>query len=260
MRKFATGVIFGVTGLVACATAAGTGAIELNQACVAEGCFEGDDPGFPVTIQNSGSYRLTSDLEVTSTGSAAILISATSGTTLELGGFTIQGPTTCTGEPTAPGNCTPEPLRSGIQVDGNYAVIANGQVSGFRFGIDCEVSCKVINMTITDSYYDGLNIAPTLDARSLILFDSRLIRNGDDGIQASGRHHLVRDSLFRANGGRGINFGGTSGGVVQGNSVSDNSESSNLGTALVKGNYFDQSSLNVGTVSADDNNCNGTKC
>ncbi len=41
------------------------GVLEINQACVATGCFPGDAPGFPVRIPAPGSYRLTSDLDVT---------------------------------------------------------------------------------------------------------------------------------------------------------------------------------------------------
>ena len=44
---------------------ADNGVLEINQACaVHTGCFSGDDPGLPVTIDSSAgrSYRLTSDL------------------------------------------------------------------------------------------------------------------------------------------------------------------------------------------------------
>jgi hypothetical protein len=46
---------------------AAEGIAEINQTCAVQtGCFAGDSPGFPVTIDGSagGSYRLTSDLSV----------------------------------------------------------------------------------------------------------------------------------------------------------------------------------------------------
>ena len=39
------------------------GVLEINQTCAVQtGCFAGDSPGFPVTITQPGSYRLTSNL------------------------------------------------------------------------------------------------------------------------------------------------------------------------------------------------------
>jgi hypothetical protein len=43
---------------------AGDGKLEINQSCIAVGCFPGDTAGFPVTITSSGSYLLTGNLEV----------------------------------------------------------------------------------------------------------------------------------------------------------------------------------------------------
>ena len=58
----------------------------------------GDAPGFPVTISESGSYRLTSNLVVTEAGVTAIEITADD-VTIDLAGFSIVGPNTCTGTP-----------------------------------------------------------------------------------------------------------------------------------------------------------------
>lgn len=80
---------------------ASDGVYEINQVCATQtGCFGfpipfNDTPGFPVGIWVSGSYRLTSNLNVPN-GAIGILLN-TSDVTLDLGGFTIQGPTVCTG-------------------------------------------------------------------------------------------------------------------------------------------------------------------
>jgi hypothetical protein len=81
------------------------GVLEVNQACAAEGCFSGDEPGLPVTIDGSAgrSFPLTSDLVVPDAATHGIHVLAngqTDGVTLDLGGFTIRGPTTCPDPPT----------------------------------------------------------------------------------------------------------------------------------------------------------------
>lgn len=58
-----------------------------------------DTPGFPVTISQPGSYRLAGNLEVMDPMTTAVQITA-DGVTLDLNGFTISGPNTCTPNPT----------------------------------------------------------------------------------------------------------------------------------------------------------------
>ncbi len=58
-----------------------------------------DTPGFPVTITHPGSYRLSGNLTVTDPSTTAIQITADD-VTLDLNGFTISGPNTCTATPT----------------------------------------------------------------------------------------------------------------------------------------------------------------
>src|SRR5262249_14253614 len=57
-----------------------------------------DTPGFPVTISEAGSYRLDSNLIVPDAGTTAIEITADN-VTLDLGGFSIIGPNSCTPNP-----------------------------------------------------------------------------------------------------------------------------------------------------------------
>ena len=57
------------TSMLAAAGFAGTshavdGVFEISQACVEFGCVPGDSAFFPVTISESGSYRLTSNIIV----------------------------------------------------------------------------------------------------------------------------------------------------------------------------------------------------
>jgi hypothetical protein len=72
------------------------GVVQINQAKALAGAVTaGDGAGFPVTISESGSYRLTSDLTVPDANTNAVSITADS-VTLDLNGFSIAGPTTCT--------------------------------------------------------------------------------------------------------------------------------------------------------------------
>jgi hypothetical protein len=58
----------------------------------------GDAAGFPVTISEPGSYRLNSNLIVTEPSVTVIEITAND-VTLDLAGFSIIGPNTCSGTP-----------------------------------------------------------------------------------------------------------------------------------------------------------------
>src|SRR4051794_31600963 len=73
--------------------------------------YPGDDPGFPVTISQSGSYRLTSNLTVTDLNTTAIRIT-TNSVTLDLNGFSIFGPVVCAKNPTI---CPTPGTGTGIQ-------------------------------------------------------------------------------------------------------------------------------------------------
>jgi hypothetical protein len=77
---------------------AGDGVLEINQACVAAGCFAGDAPDFAVEITPqapAGSFRLTSDLVVLTENTTAISVTR-SGTSIDLAGFGLHGPTSMT--------------------------------------------------------------------------------------------------------------------------------------------------------------------
>ena len=112
------------------------GAYEINQDCVAVGCFPGDDPGFPVQITKPGAYVLTSDLLVNAGAVPGISIAATP-VDLDLNHHAIDGGGSCTGTPVT--NCTPG--------QGNYGILHgygaargtfhlhDGTVHGFTNGI-----------------------------------------------------------------------------------------------------------------------------
>ena len=68
------------------------GVLEINQACASVGCFSGDDPGFPVTIDGAAgrSYRLTSNLGVSNVFTHGIFVKqGANDVSIDLNGFAI---------------------------------------------------------------------------------------------------------------------------------------------------------------------------
>jgi hypothetical protein len=122
--------------------AAVDGVIEINQAKVAAGgVTSGDAPGFPVTISAGGSYRLTSNLVVaaggqpdpqTLTGIQVIVTDGSRAVDIDLNGFAIVGPVTCTwSDPSPSCNADPEASGHGIYVTAGSLHLHDGTIQGF---------------------------------------------------------------------------------------------------------------------------------
>ncbi len=131
MKKLLILCLLSITNL----TLADNGVYAVNDVCNGFGCFPGDTSGFPITITNSGSYRLTSNLVSSSTTDNVIEITADN-VTLDLNGFSIIGPRTCTGD-----NDTLACTNSGMTASGVVAngrkniVVKNGITQGFDTGV-----------------------------------------------------------------------------------------------------------------------------
>jgi hypothetical protein len=83
------GLVLGLTG----SAWAVDGVVDINQArALAGGVSPGDTAGFPVTISQAGSYRLTGNLTVPDANTTAISVAADN-VTIDLNGFSILGPT-----------------------------------------------------------------------------------------------------------------------------------------------------------------------
>lgn len=193
------------------AATAADGVFEINAACVPVGCFAGDDPGWPVRIINSGSYVLTSNL-VLGTGDGTAIITRTAGgtypdgldVTIDLNGFTIDGPTECTGDPLT---CTP--LGTPADTESGYGVlinsagfdstarIRNGTIRGMPLAaISCQPECLVEGVTAVENGFGGFSIDGTIR-------DSQAAYNGGGGISVSNAGS-VENCVARANSGDGF--------------------------------------------------------
>ena len=138
------------------------GVVLINQTnALAGNVTPGDVPGFPVTISQAGSYRLTGNLSVADVNTTAILITAEN-VTLDLNGFTISGPNACTFD----GTVCPQANGVGVQAGvfgtpGPRGVrVFNGTVRGmgshgiFLNGAACAVE-KVISL---GNRLDGIEV------------------------------------------------------------------------------------------------------
>jgi parallel beta helix pectate lyase-like protein len=241
---------------------ASDGVLEINQSCAtAGGCFPGDTAGFPVTISQSGSYRLTGNLAVPS-NTTAIQINAVS-VTLDLGGFIVSGPNACTGYPTT--DCPVKYGNDGIISQQFLVVVRNGSVTGM--GGDgillAGASSEVDHVRVLSC--GGQGIAVSGAGRVTNSFSGGNYLDGirlEDGGQVEGNES-------RANGGSGVTtFGDRLGSAIVGNRVFDNNVNG-IAPASVPGvlvsrnivwsNRVSQITL-AGVFSLGDNLCNGTRC
>lgn len=235
------------------------GAFEINQACVEEGCFDGDDPGFPVNIMSSGVYKLTSSLTVGD--SHGILVNSGLGPVeIDLNGYAVIGPNECSGEPVT--KCNEVTQERGVIAPDGVSV-KNGSVSGFEIGVDC-TGCRMANLHISDNTGSGATAAVGANETGLIARNCIFESNFYHGVRLKGEGNLVEGSIARFNGSAGITGSNAVSGVVRNNTISNNEGTGefvgiNFGAnVLVTGNSFERA-FNGG-VSAEDNSCADVKC
>jgi hypothetical protein len=186
--------------------------IDQNRA-LAGNVTPGDAAGFPVTISQPGSYRLTGNLTVPDIETTAIQIAAES-VTLDLNGFSIIGPAVCTINPTA---CPTVGSGTGIQAGTEQTPrprgirVLNGSVRGMgRAAILLMGDGSFVErVSAVGNAGGGISVAGSV-------ISSSAVQNGSFGIIAT----TVRDSTATENAGDGILL--DIGGVATGNVSSFN--------------------------------------
>ncbi|WP_181918461.1 MULTISPECIES: right-handed parallel beta-helix repeat-containing protein [unclassified Wenzhouxiangella] len=174
------------------------GVFEINQACAeGDGCFSGDSPGFPVQIPESGSYVLTSGLNVPAATNGLDL--STGNVTIDLNGFAIIGPETCNGTPVT--DCSGDSSEAGIRGPiATDVTVRNGKVSGVPgMGIYLDDRAEVLNVRVYENGSAGINLGADSTARGV---SAR--RNGNTGIFL-GPGSTARDIRASGNGLDGVN-------------------------------------------------------
>lgn len=206
--------------------------LEINQACALNGgCFPGDSAGFPVTIDGSAgrSYRLTSDLDLFAVPDTTAVDLDAPYITLDLNGFEIAGPITCSGSG-ASLDCGASGNGDGISLNSNadYVSISNGTIRNMsRHGIGASGDrLTVKNVRARNNARDGLNggfdsIAVNCIAAEngndgyqfgsgSVIKQSTAFGNFADGIRIDGSNGVIDDSTARNNGGQGFEMGHSS--------------------------------------------------
>jgi hypothetical protein len=149
------------------------GVIAIDQAkAEAGGVTSGDAPGFPVTLSQPGSYRLMSNLTVTSPNVHAIEVTSND-VTLDLNGFVIQGPVTCMGGSPATITCSPASNAAGVFAWNKHLVnVRNGTIRGFGVGVYGSYFGRLEDLRIAHVTEMGLNAGNATQVNNNIVYMS----------------------------------------------------------------------------------------
>jgi hypothetical protein len=208
-----------VLAVTPCSLFAVDGVVLIDQSHALSGNITpGDTPGFPVTISQPGSYKLSGNLTVADADTTAILITSEF-VTLDLNGFSISGPVVCTQFPTT---CPAAGKGSGIQANmgfpGPRAIrILNGTVHGMgNFGIVMSGDSTFVEGVSADGNAGGgIEVAGTVvrsgasgngafGILAVTVLNSNATENVGDGIILDASGGVGMDNVASFNGGRGI--------------------------------------------------------
>ncbi|MDX1746121.1 MAG: hypothetical protein R3324_09310 [Halobacteriales archaeon] len=202
------------------------GVIEINQARALAG-GPSDGPGFPVTVSESGSYRLTSDLDVGTTAGGISITAAD--VTIDLNGFEIS---------------TTSGSGNGIAIDStsHNVEIRNGTVRGFNYGVflspGVEIARIVDVRAIGNQEYGFMTQGNGTLVRGCTAADNK---SGFRGFEGS----LILESIAYGNTEYGMVLNGTAWGsnILSGNNGGNTNPQVNAGTSVqVTGNQCGTSS------------------
>lgn len=189
--------------------------IDQNRA-LAGNVTPGDAPGFPVTISQRGSYRLSGNITVPNANTTVIQITADY-VTLDLNGFSISGPVVCTPNPTI---CNLAGSGDGVNAESRQGVrVLNGIVRGMgAFGIDMTSghSNVIERVHILSNELGGIRIV------SGRVVDSVISLNGNTGL-------IVEQSVATGN---IVNSNGANGILANLSTVTGNTASRNQGAGI----------------------------
>jgi len=247
-RSRITSLALLVAALCAAATSAAPrdGRWAIDRVCVPIGCFPGDAPGYPVEVTVPGSYVLTSDLDVSAepapTSTTAIFVSSAA-VDLDLGGFALRGPVTCSGQPLA---CS-EASGSGVGVTTAAGALGlrihDGSISGFgAYGVSLQGdAARLERIRLTNHRLTAVLVYGIGGRLEQLVVN----RNGGAGIFLPGAGGSVRDCSISDNGGSAIVAGAASNleqnvatAVPVGSTAVAVGAGSRLGSSLVTGGSF----------------------
>lgn len=227
-RSLKLGLWAGTFLCFATAASAVDGVIEINQAAAAAGGITpGDTPGFPVTLDRAGSYRLTGNLDVRgepTPQNVSAIVALSDSITIDLNGFEIVGPAVCSGNPPATQiTCMPFGTGAGILHQGNATItVRNGTVRGMGgIGMDLGSNALVEEVRATLNGDDGIRVQSDSIVTKCIAS-----ANADEGISFDGSGSVAVNNVANRNGGSGIAAG-------QDLTATGNSASENFGSGIL---------------------------
>lgn len=197
--------------LLGSAASAAAQATITHEQALAGNVTPGDAPGYPVTISVPGHYVLKGNLQVPSTTGG--IHATVGGVTLDLNGFTVGGPGTCSQGTNNVVTCTHYALAStadrnalsGIRFAGLGNTVRNGTVRGFRGHGVSGGDTVLENLVLHDNRYAGFSSwAVSYVSR---VSGTRILRNGDHGVH-SGAYLIFERSAAIKNGGDGLHVSG----------------------------------------------------
>jgi hypothetical protein len=217
MRSILTPLLF-----LALATpaSASDGVLEINQTCAREtGCFSGDTPGYPVTINGSAgrSYKLTSDIGGVIGLNTNVIEIIADDITIDLAGFRIICTTFTPPFTVAFCSDSGSGTGDGITVDDTSTrkgvEVRNGSVTGVAgAGVRVGDRSVVRGMRISSTGGHGISAGENTVVSSNLVVESGL---GGGGFSLFTIFAIYRDNVFDTEfgGGRGnINGTGTNAG------------------------------------------------
>jgi hypothetical protein len=177
----------------------------------------------PYTISQSGSYVLTRNLSVTS-AQTAITVNADF-VTIDLNGFSIVGPNTCSYNGVGVVSCTASGAGKGIDAGSHTGIVVrNGSVRGTgSTGISTGYMSRVTDVKVSETGSYGISFF----GPGIVLHATVQLSQGA-GINCLWLRCLVLESSVREVSGDGID----SAGIVRGNEVSDVGYDGVNGTSL----------------------------
>jgi hypothetical protein len=213
---------------------------------------------FPFFINQPGSYKLAGPIVVPA-GLSGFVIAAND-VTLDLNGYTVQGPNKCSPSPGGPGVvCTlADATLPGIQVTaaGGSVVVRNGTVRGFAGdGVYLGAGSRAEALTVTENAGLGLYVGSGSVAQGIV---SRFNRRS--GLYASGS--VVSDVTADRNGEAGVGLHGTA--LLRGATLINNAGFAV--SATTASGYRDvvmtspSGAYGIGGVSLGGNLCGGVPC
>ena len=255
MLKMRFALLLSATMVLSLSAFAVDGVVLINQATVnASG-------GFPYKITKAGSYRLSSNLIVPAGKDGIDIMADNVG--LDLNGFTILGPGTCTGRG-ATLTCSGNSGGTGVSSSNNNVSVRNGFVRGMgNWGVSINGRQTVVeevqasqNGTSGASQLVGIAVYGGIVRRCVASY------NYGDGI-SGGSVMEANESGFNRN--NGIVVFGTPGTTVGNSSHENGAFGAFLSNALYGGNVFfgntrGDTTNDGGNVSQNNNSCSGTQC